>query len=97
MNMPENIQVIDRAWPAPKTLTREAMSDEILRDQMFREWGFTDYASKDEDTRSDLLCETLWGLWRGDFKSDEERLAYIKSAWLGHMEVWAENEAEECE
>jgi len=97
MNQIENIQVIDRAWPAPKTLTREALADEILRDQMFRRWDFTAYAATDSDVLPDLLCETLWGLWRGDFKDDADRLAYIKSAWLGHMEVWAENKAEECE
>ncbi len=94
-DMTENAQVIDRQWPAPKTLTREASVDEHTREALFRSYAWVKTLS--EDTLRDFFGDVLEAAFRGNYRDDSERLYAIKDAIESLAETWAENMSEEEE
>ena len=95
MDQLENRQVIDRAYPAPKTLTRDASIDEHTREALFRSYNWLKTLS--EDTLREFFGDVLEAAFRGNYRDDSERLFAIKDAIESLAETWAENEAEDEE
>jgi hypothetical protein len=84
----ENRMVCERAWPVPRTLTREARIDELTRDGLFREWDWLD-----NDAAQAIASMAVAACFR-EPGTAEEALAKIKAEIESYVETWAENEAE---
>ncbi len=78
--------------PAPKEITRDERIDELIRDGMFRSWDWVDALHPSE--ANNIILEVTHACWRGDYKSEAERLAAIKLALEGYITHYAETEAD---
>lgn len=88
MNDVENRMVLDRAWPKPMAATREMVIDSLSVDAMYHDFDWIDELSA-EDFR-EIVSEVTHAAWRGDYKSERDRLDAIKASLLSFIEPWAE-------
>ena len=97
MNMLENIQVIDRAWPEAKPMSTGELIDEYEREAMFRSYDWI--AELDDQGKSEIISASVQACFRDDpsFVCDSDRLAHIKAELLGVIEAMAEKKAGEEE
>ena len=95
MNMLENAQVLDRQWPAPKSLTREAEADELTRDNLYRQPNWL--REETDDNLRDMVGQITVLAFREPGLSDAERMIEVKAVLTEFCELWAESRVEECE
>lgn len=91
MNDIENRMVIDRAWVKPIPATREMVIDSLSVDAMYHDFDWMDSLTA-EDYR-EIVSEVTHAAWRGDYKSERDRLDAIKASLLSFIEPWAERES----
>lgn len=91
MNAIENRMVVDHAWPKPQAATFEDMVDSLSVDAMYHEFEWIDDLTT-EDFK-EIVSEVTHAAWRGDYKSERERLDAIKASLLSFIEPWAEEMA----
>ena len=87
----ENRMVIDRAWPKPQAATTEMVIDSISCDAMYHDFDWVDELSAED--MKEIVCEVTYAAWRGQYKSDRDRLDSIRAALLSFIEPWAEGRA----
>lgn len=91
MNDIENRMVIDRAWPTPIAATPEMIAESLATDAMYSDWDWMD--DLDSDACREVVMEAAHACFRGDYKSDTERLKSIRASITSVIEAWAEREA----
>lgn len=91
MSEVENRMVIDRAWPAQQAATPEMIAESLATDAMYSEWDWMD--DLDNDALREIVMEAAHACWRGDYKSEADRLNAVRESMKSVIEAWAEREA----